>query len=113
MTTSNAIWTAGEVLFTCTKCLHPVVNTYAQPANTVIGNHNKYCSPKRKSARQIAAEKAYDAREARGVSRPLARQTFTGRMFLASMEKLSDERRRQAREDARAVDAMANEGGRP
>lgn len=66
--------------------------------------HKKFCSPKKKSA-QHADREHY--------SSPLRSQSFTGRKFLARMELVIEARRDQRAEDARAVDAMANEGGRP
>lgn len=77
--------------------------------------HKKYCTPKKKSARQVAAEKAYDAREANGIGSPLSQQTYTGRMFLRSMEKVQSAIRIEldaAREDAPQIDRMISEGGR-
>lgn len=115
MTAPAPIWTAGEVLFTCPKCGEPVVNTYAQPANIVITNHNKYCSPKKKTARQVAQEKRIEAAEEAERDRPdsswmWSDRTFTGRMLDRRVAFILAAR---AREEERAIEAMISEGGRP
>lgn len=79
--------------------------------------HRKFCSPKRKTRAQLAAEKRDQLDEDNAVgSRPLRHQSYTGRMWLQSMEKIQSLLRIEAEhapEDARAVAAMVNEGGRP
>lgn len=73
--------------------------------------HRKFCTPKRKTRAQLAA----DAAREDGCGRPLLHQSYTGRMRLQSMEKIQSLLRIEAEhapEDARAVAAMVNEGGR-
>lgn len=66
--------------------------------------HKKFCTPKKKRARPVEREH---------YSSPLRSQSYTGRTFLARMELVIAARRIQTAEDARAVDALVNEGGKP
>lgn len=92
---------------TCSKCEEPIMQNYegVLEGARAFQLHAKFCTPKKNRAQPVEREHA--------PSSPSMLQSYTGRMALKQMERLISDRRRQAHEDARAIDVLANEGGRP
>lgn len=107
----------GDVIFTCSKCGEPIINHYGRLASVVIESHKKFCTPKKKTpAQRVAEKRAQLAEENEDHARPLASQTYMGRMFLAGLERTNTLIRQaleKAAEDRSQIDAMISEGGRP
>lgn len=80
--------------------------------------HKKYCTPKKKSAREIAEDKKLaemEERDAGRVNYSRSSTTYTGRMWRRSFEafvSLGRRAREAAVEDEPQIDRMISEGGR-
>lgn len=109
----------ARLIFICSKCGEHVRDHHNQPNVNHYKIHAKYCTPNRKTAKQIAADKEYDRRVQEAEDAPInyrtSRTTYTGRMFHEWGERmlaLMREAESKAIADRPQIDTMINEGGR-